>query len=185
MCSERRHNMAEVTADDITYRVGDLKDVRNLYHRLFARGWPLSYPLVEGFFKSCPEAFRIAEYKAEVIGKTTKCKFTCTLILSSTQVIFPNFWSLFSGYCMGNILNDEEAFVSFLIVNEEHRRKGIGGRLLNTCMKAFGDRNITLYSNMEARHIYLNYHGFRGYVEKPRTVVMATCCPEREAFAGE
>ena len=68
---------------------------------------------------------------------------------------------LSSGYCCSSVPYEEHAFISYFVVNEKYRGKGVGGKLLSQTLKALGNRNVSLYSTLDALNFYKKKGGFR------------------------
>ena len=57
-------------------------------------------------------------------------------------------------------LNNEEAFIGSMVVDEEFQGRDIGKRLLQRTMTALGDRNISLYASKRGVFFY-EKNGFK------------------------
>ena len=62
-----------------------------------------------------------------------------------------------SGLCLGVPVDDKEAFISLIVVDESYRGKGIGKQLLQRSVTALGNKNISLYGSAQAVPLYRKY----------------------------
>ena len=92
--------------------------------------------------------------------------------------------SLFiSGACVSMPWNENEGFVTLMIVHEDFRGKGIGKELFKRSVAVLGNRNVSLYSSPQAVPFYKKL-GFRS-ADDPTYIYQVKFSPKGDAFKGE
>ena len=79
-------------------------------------------------------------------------------------------------------LDGNEAFVGIMGVNSGYRRRDITTRLYRACEKVMEDRNISLYSELDAIQFYKSV-GFK-IGDQPSIVYFTSILPKRDILEG-
>ena len=79
--------------------------------------------------------------------------------------------------------NENEGFVTLMIIDEDFRGKGIGKELFRRSVAALGDRNVSLYSSPQAVPFYKTL-GFRS-ADNPTYIYQVKFSPDKDAFKGK
>ena len=92
--------------------------------------------------------------------------------------------SLFiTGACVSMPWNENEGFVTLMIVHEDFRGKGIGKELFKRSVAVLENRNVSLYSSPQAVPFYKNL-GFRS-ADDPTYIYQVKFLPKEDAFKGK
>ena len=79
--------------------------------------------------------------------------------------------------------NENEGFVTLMIIHEEFRGKGIGKELFRRSIAALGNRNVSLYSSPQGVPFYKKLE-FRS-ADNPNYIYQVKFSPETDDFKGE
>ncbi|KAL8592147.1 hypothetical protein ACOMHN_033518 [Nucella lapillus] len=83
------------------------------------------------------------------------------------------------GHISGNRLNDSVSVLSYLIVSSEHKKQGLGSRLMKLGREAVGTPTALFYSMEDA----INFHKGRSYETRRFMTLVRDFCLDPEDFA--